>query len=62
MCRPCSLFCWGSWRLSRYLAPEGDWNDDDYGVLAEGDVVGRIYKANAAPVGMPWMDARLRED
>ena len=56
------MFCWGSWRLSRYLAPEGDWNDDDYGVLAEGDVVGRIYKANAAPVGMPWMDARLRED
>jgi hypothetical protein len=23
--------------------------------LADGDVVGRIYKANAAPVGTPWM-------
>jgi hypothetical protein len=32
------------------------------GKPAEGDVVGRIYKANAAPVGMPWMDARLRGD
>jgi hypothetical protein len=28
----------------------GDWNEDDYDVLADGDVVGRIYKANAAPV------------
>jgi hypothetical protein len=24
-------------------------------VLAEGTVVGRIFKANAAPVGAPWM-------
>jgi hypothetical protein len=24
-------------------------------VLANGEVVGRIYKANAAPVGSPWM-------
>jgi hypothetical protein len=30
-------------------------NDDDYDVLAEGVVVGRIFKANAAPVGSPWM-------
>ena len=35
--------------------PSGEWNDDDYDVLAEGDVVGRIFKANAAPVGSPWM-------
>jgi hypothetical protein len=35
--------------------PSGEWNDDDYDVLAEGVVVGRIYKANAAPVGSPWM-------
>jgi hypothetical protein len=28
----------------------GEWNEDDYDVLADGDVVGRIYKANAAPV------------
>jgi hypothetical protein len=33
----------------------GKWNDDDYDVLADGAVVGRIFKANAAPVGMPWM-------
>jgi hypothetical protein len=35
--------------------PSGKWNDDDYDVLADGEVVGRIYKANAAPVGSPWM-------
>jgi hypothetical protein len=35
--------------------PSGQWNDDDYDVLADGAVVGRIFKANAAPVGAPWM-------
>jgi hypothetical protein len=35
--------------------PSGDWNDDDYDVLAEGVIVGRIMKANAAPVGSPWL-------
>jgi hypothetical protein len=34
--------------------PSGQWNEDDYDVLADG-VVGRIFKANAAPVGEPWM-------
>ena len=29
----------------------GEWSDDDYDVLAEGIVVGRIMKAAAAPVG-----------
>jgi hypothetical protein len=33
----------------------GTWSDDDYDVLAEGEVVGRIMKVNAAPVGTPWM-------
>jgi len=33
----------------------GTWSDDDYDVLAEGEVVGRIMKANAAPVVMAWM-------
>ena len=28
---------------------------DDFEVLANGEVVGRIYKASAAPVGSPWM-------
>jgi hypothetical protein len=27
----------------------------DFDVLADGVVVGRIFKANAAPVGSPWM-------
>jgi len=35
--------------------PTGEWNDEDFDVLASGEVVGRIYKANAAPVGSPWM-------
>jgi hypothetical protein len=35
--------------------PSGNWNEDDYDVLADGVVVGRIFKANAAPVGEPWM-------
>jgi len=33
----------------------GQWNDDDFDVLAEGAVVGRIFKANTAPIGSPWM-------
>jgi hypothetical protein len=33
----------------------GEWSDDDFDVLANGVVLGRIFKANAAPVGMPWM-------
>jgi len=35
--------------------PSGRWNDDDFDVLANGEIVGRIYKAHAAPVGSPWM-------
>jgi hypothetical protein len=35
--------------------PSGEWNDDDYDVLADGVVVGRIMHAAAAPVGTPWM-------
>jgi hypothetical protein len=38
--------------------PSGEWNEDDYDVVAGGDVVGRIFKANAAPVGTPWMWSR----
>jgi hypothetical protein len=29
--------------------------DDDYDVLSDGVVVGPIMKANAAPVGSPWL-------
>ncbi len=35
--------------------PSGEWKDDDFDVLADGAVVGRIFNANAAPVGTPWM-------
>ena len=35
--------------------PSGEWNEDDFDVLADGAVVGCIFKANAAPVGTPWM-------
>jgi hypothetical protein len=33
----------------------GEWNHDDFDVLADGAVVGRILKVHAAPVGSPWM-------
>ena len=35
--------------------PSGEWDDDDYDVLADGVVVGRIMETAAAPVGTPWM-------
>jgi hypothetical protein len=35
--------------------PSGEWNDDDFDVLANDEVVGRIFKVNAEPVGSPWM-------
>jgi hypothetical protein len=35
--------------------PSGERNDDDFDVLADGEIVSRIYKANAAPVASPWM-------
>ena len=34
--------------------PSGEWGDDDFDVLADDAVVGRIMKAAAAPVGSPW--------
>jgi hypothetical protein len=34
--------------------PSGKWSEDDYDVLADGVVVGRVMKATAAPVGSPW--------
>jgi hypothetical protein len=33
----------------------GEWSDDDFDVLADGDVVGRIFKVHPAPFGTPWM-------
>jgi hypothetical protein len=34
--------------------PSGEWNDDDFDVVADGIVV-RIFNAAASPVGTPWM-------
>jgi len=33
----------------------GEWSEDDYDVLCEGEVVGLIMKTAAAPVGQPWL-------
>jgi hypothetical protein len=33
----------------------GEWNDDDYDVLADDVVVGRIMKAAAKPVDAAWL-------
>jgi|EndMetStandDraft_3_1072993.scaffolds.fasta_scaffold652771_1 hypothetical protein len=35
-------------------APIG-WNQDDYDVLEEGVIVGRIFKVPIAPQDQPWM-------
>ena len=35
--------------------PSGEWKDDDYDVLAEGVIVGRIMKAAASPVETPCL-------
>ena len=35
--------------------PSGEWKDDDFDVLADGVVVGRIFNAAASPAGTPWM-------
>jgi hypothetical protein len=37
-------------RASR-AAPSGEWRADDYDVLADGVVVGRIFRAAASPEG-----------
>jgi hypothetical protein len=34
--------------------PSGEWSADDFDVLADGEVVGRIFKADVS-VARPWM-------
>jgi hypothetical protein len=34
--------------------PSGEWNDDDFDVLADG-IVGRIMRVAASPVDAPWL-------
>ena len=33
----------------------GQWKEDDFDVLADGVVVGRIMKAAASPLDAPWL-------
>jgi hypothetical protein len=42
------------------ITPSGELKHDDYDVLCDDKVVGRIMKAAAAPVGTPWVDVCLR--
>jgi hypothetical protein len=35
--------------------PSGQWGENDYDVLADGAVVGRIMKVHPAPEHSPWM-------
>ena len=39
--------------------PSGHWSEDDYDVLAGGEVVGRIMKVISAPEDTPWMWALI---
>jgi hypothetical protein len=34
--------------------PSGEWEDDDYDVLADGEIVGRIFNAGVS-AARPWM-------
>jgi hypothetical protein len=34
--------------------PSGEWKDDDYDVLADGEIVGRIFNSGVS-VARPWM-------
>jgi hypothetical protein len=38
-------------KRARWSRLSGEWSEDDYDVLAAGEVVGRIMKAAAAPEG-----------
>jgi hypothetical protein len=41
--------------MSSLILKHTEWEDDDYDLLADGVVVGRIMHATAAPLGTPWM-------
>jgi hypothetical protein len=42
--------------------PAGQCSDDYFDVLADGVVVGRIFNANAATVGQPWIWTWVSKD
>jgi hypothetical protein len=37
----------------------GDWSDDDFDVLTNGEIVGRVFRADVS-IARPWMCTRLR--
>jgi hypothetical protein len=39
----------------RHSRPSDEWSDDDFDVLDDGAVVGRLFKVHAATVGTSWM-------
>jgi hypothetical protein len=41
-------------RHSVQSRPSGEWNEDDFDVLADGVVVGRIFKAMLRQSGLSW--------
>ena len=57
-----AYFVWWSLQVLDRLTPEdavtgsalAAFLDDDFDVLCNGEVVGRIFQANAAPVREPW--------
>jgi len=52
--RTLGIGCRMSSRPSPLRSPRAhEWNDDDFDVLADGAVVGRILKAATVPVGTP---------
>jgi hypothetical protein len=42
-------------KRTKVSRPSGQWRDDDYVVLENGVVVGRIFKVPVAPQDRPWM-------
>jgi hypothetical protein len=41
-------------KRAKVSRPSGQWRDDDYDVICEGAVVGRVF-LKAAPDSRPWM-------
>jgi hypothetical protein len=45
-------------KRAKVSRPSGQWRDDDYDVIEDGVVVGRIFLVPTGPEGRPWMWAR----
>jgi hypothetical protein len=42
-------------KRAKVSRPSGHWGDDDYDVICEGAVVGRVFLSPAAPQDRQWM-------